>query len=54
MKVNLIIEGFGHNPREKHSPGYLWASVDVTPEQLALEGMKYLSGVHPYSVMPRA
>jgi D-psicose/D-tagatose/L-ribulose 3-epimerase len=50
----LIIEGFGHNPREKNSPGYLWANVDVTPERLALEGMKYLSGVHQYSVMPSA
>ena len=50
----LTIEGFGHNPREKHSPGYLWANVDVTPEQLALQGMKYLSGVHPYRVMPSA
>lgn len=41
----LIVEGFGHNPREKHSPGYLWADVDVTPEQIAREGMKYLSGL---------
>lgn len=44
---HLMIEGFGHNRREKHSPGYLWANVDVTPEQLALEGMKYLSSFHP-------
>jgi D-psicose/D-tagatose/L-ribulose 3-epimerase len=43
----LIIEGFGHNPREKQSPGYLWANVDVTPEQLALEGLQYLSSLHP-------
>lgn len=44
----LIIEGFGYNPREKQCPGYLWANVDVTPERLALEGVKYLSGVLPY------
>lgn len=43
----LIIEGFGHDPREKHSPGYLWANVDVTPEQLALEGLQYLSRLDP-------
>jgi D-psicose/D-tagatose/L-ribulose 3-epimerase len=43
----LIIEGFGYNPREKHGPGYLWADVDITPEELALEGVKYLSGVSP-------
>jgi D-psicose/D-tagatose/L-ribulose 3-epimerase len=40
----LIIEGFGYNRKDKHSPGYLCANVDVTPEQLALEGAKYLSG----------
>jgi D-psicose/D-tagatose/L-ribulose 3-epimerase len=42
----LMIEGFGHNRRERHSPGYLWANIDVTPEQLALEGAKYLSSFH--------
>jgi D-psicose/D-tagatose/L-ribulose 3-epimerase len=44
----LIIEGFGYDPRERHGPGYLWANVEVTPEQLALEGVKYLSGVRSY------
>jgi D-psicose/D-tagatose/L-ribulose 3-epimerase len=39
----LIIEGFGYIRTEKHSPGYLWADTGVTPEQLALEGVKYLS-----------
>ena len=43
----LLIEGFGHNPKEKYSPGYLWANVEVTPEELAFEGMKYLSGLLP-------
>jgi D-psicose/D-tagatose/L-ribulose 3-epimerase len=42
----LIIEGFGYDPREIHGPGYLWANVDVTPEQLALEGAKYLLNIH--------
>ena len=42
----LIIEGFGHNPREKRSPGYLWANVEVTPERLALEGLEYLSSLY--------
>jgi D-psicose/D-tagatose/L-ribulose 3-epimerase len=41
----LMIEGFGHDPREKSSPGYLWANADVTPELLASEGMRYLSDV---------
>ena len=41
----LIIEGFGYNRKEKQSPGYLWANVDVSPEQIALEGLKYLEGL---------
>lgn len=41
----LMIEGFGHDRREKHSPGYLWADVGVIPKQLALESLKFLSGL---------
>lgn len=38
----LMIEGFGYNPREKHAPGYLWANLDVSPDNLALSGARFL------------
>lgn len=38
----LVIEGFGYSPREKRAPGKLWASLDVSPETLALESTNYL------------
>lgn len=38
----FMIEGFGYDPKEKRSPGYLWADIDVSPEALALKGMQYL------------
>jgi len=43
----LMIEGFGYDGSEKHSPGYLWANVDVTPEPLAVDGLRYLSTLNP-------
>jgi len=39
----LMIEGFGYSPKEKNSPGRLWAYQDVTPEDLALNGASYLT-----------
>lgn len=39
----LMIEGFGYSPGEKHSHGRLWADKDVSPEDLALTGLQYLT-----------
>jgi len=41
----LMIEGFGYSEMEPISPGYLWADKDVTPEDVAIEGAKYLVSV---------
>jgi D-psicose/D-tagatose/L-ribulose 3-epimerase len=41
----LMIEGFGYDKKEKDSPGKLWAHKDVTPENLAQDGFKYLTRV---------
>lgn len=41
----LMIEGFGYLASEHVSPGYLWADENVTPEDIAFEGAKYLVGV---------
>jgi D-psicose/D-tagatose/L-ribulose 3-epimerase len=38
----LMIEGFGYNEQEKSAPGYLWANVAVSPEELARKGLQYL------------
>ena len=38
----LMIEGFGYSPAEKEGPGALWAELDVTPEEIALEGAQDL------------
>ncbi|HEV2324869.1 MAG TPA: sugar phosphate isomerase/epimerase [Terracidiphilus sp.] len=38
----LMIEGFGYSEQELHSPGYLWADLAVSPEELAREGLQYL------------
>jgi len=38
----LMIEGFGYDPRENRSPGFLWADVEVSPAALALGGARYL------------
>jgi D-psicose/D-tagatose/L-ribulose 3-epimerase len=39
----LMIEGFGYDKKEKDSPGRLWAHKDVSPEDLAQDGFKYLT-----------
>ncbi len=41
----LMIEGFGYSEMEPISPGYLWADMDVSPEDVAIEGAKYLVSV---------
>jgi len=38
----LMIEGFGYRVQEKESPGYLWAGLDVSPEELASESSQFL------------
>ncbi len=38
----LMIEGFGYSPKEKDSPGRLWAHKKVSPVDLAANGVKYL------------
>lgn len=39
----LMIEGFGYTPKEKISPGKLWADKKVSPELLASKGTEYLT-----------
>ena len=39
----LMIEGFGYDKKEKDSPGRLWAHKEVSPEDLAQNGFKYLT-----------
>ena len=41
----LMIEGFGYSATEPNSPGYLWADKNVSPEEMAFEGAKYLVSV---------
>jgi D-psicose/D-tagatose/L-ribulose 3-epimerase len=41
----LTIEGFGYSPNEESAPGALWADADVSPEDLAFQGAKYLRGL---------
>ena len=41
----LMIEGFGYSTSEPGSPGYLWADKDVSPEDIAFEGARYLVSV---------
>ena len=38
----VVVEGFGYSPDELHSPGFLWASPDVAPEDMAIEGLTFL------------
>jgi D-psicose/D-tagatose/L-ribulose 3-epimerase len=38
----LMIEGFGYSAAELQAPGALWAELDVSPERLADEGIRYL------------
>ena len=39
----LVIEGFGASADEPTAPGALWASPDVSPEDIALQGLSYLT-----------
>jgi D-psicose/D-tagatose/L-ribulose 3-epimerase len=41
----LMIEGFGYSATEKVGPGVLWADVNVSPEDMAIKGAKYLRGL---------
>lgn len=38
----LMIEGFGYSARETTGPGFLWADLSVSPEELASQGARYL------------
>jgi len=39
----LMIEGFGYSAKEKDSPGRLWARKEVSPAELATNGVKFLN-----------
>lgn len=39
----LMIEGFGYAPDDESAPGYLWAQLNVSPEDLARKGFQYLN-----------
>ncbi len=41
----LMIEGFGFSETETSAPGTLWADMAVSPEDVAVKGMEYLSGL---------
>lgn len=41
----LTVEGFGYSPQEPEGPGWLWASTDVSPEDVAVKGLAYLKGL---------
>jgi D-psicose/D-tagatose/L-ribulose 3-epimerase len=43
---SLMIEGFGYSADEKEAPGALWADVNVTPEDIAFAGAKYLRSIY--------
>lgn len=43
---SLMIEGFGYSASEGEAPGTLWADIDVTPEDIAFEGARYLRGLY--------
>lgn len=38
----LMIEGFGYSVNEPRAPGYLWADLSVSPEDIAFGGARYL------------
>jgi D-psicose/D-tagatose/L-ribulose 3-epimerase len=42
---SLMIEGFGYSADEKAAPGALWADMNVTPEDIAFGGAKYLGSL---------
>jgi D-psicose/D-tagatose/L-ribulose 3-epimerase len=41
----LMIEGFGYAKDEAHSLGALWGDLNVSPENIAFDGAKYLRGL---------
>lgn len=38
----LMIESFGYSPDEPNAPGFLWAPVDTSPENIAKNGVSFL------------
>lgn len=38
----VMIESFGYAPGDESAPGFLWADVNVSPENLARKGVEYL------------
>ena len=41
----LMIEGFGYSPKEAAAPGTIWADVEVSPEDIAFDGVRYLQNL---------
>lgn len=41
----LMIEGFGYSPEEAAAPGAIWADVEVSPEDIAFKGVRYLQSL---------
>jgi D-psicose/D-tagatose/L-ribulose 3-epimerase len=41
----LMIEGFGYSSTETAAPGAIWADVEVSPEDIAFEGARYLQSL---------
>ena len=41
----LTIEGFGYSAEDCTSPGHLWAAPDVTPDDIAVKGIRYLKNL---------
>jgi D-psicose/D-tagatose/L-ribulose 3-epimerase len=41
----LMIEGFGYDPAEPSAPGALWAQVDVSPQDLAVQGKAFVEAL---------
>jgi D-psicose/D-tagatose/L-ribulose 3-epimerase len=41
----LMIEGFGYSSKEAAAPGAIWADVEVSPEDIAFEGARYLQSL---------
>lgn len=44
-KGYVMIEGFGYTAEARESPGYLWAKLNVSPERLASESVRYLTNL---------
>ena len=41
----LMIEGFGYSPDDKNAPGTLLADLNVSPEEVARRGLRYLNSL---------